>query len=188
MESTDKLNVAKDTIQRWWASKGYPPEFLKFFFNWTLLNLLYNAASDKRDEVNRVLEFGKKYEKLLDDQMLEHATQLVEDECVGDGKEEAPPNSWVKTASVQLRKHLELDQNTICRRCRKNKQKECNAVHLENFQFTKFEAPMRIIYQVRCNLFHGNKSEYEGYQGERNRKLVIASNMILEKVLEKISQ
>lgn len=114
MESSDETKVARDTIRRWVASKGYPPEFLRFFFEWTLLNLFYNASSKESREVDRVLEFGRKNEELLDDWMLKHATRLVRNECVGDGMGEAPPNSWVKTASIRLREYLNLDEEAIC--------------------------------------------------------------------------
>ena len=187
MDPSDKIEVAKDTIRRWLVSRHYPPEFLEFFFRWTLLNLFYNEISNEQHEVDRVLEFGRKNERLLDRQMMKYATQLVQDECVGEGKGDAPPNSWVKTASMRLREYLNLDKNAICSRCRKNKRIKCQQIQLENYKFGIFEALMRIIYQVRCNLFHGDKLEYETGQGRRNKKLVMTSNRILEDVLKKIS-
>ena len=188
MESSDKMEVAKDTIRRWLASKGYPSEFLRFFFKWTLLNLFYNELSNEPREVNRVLVFGRKNEELLDDWILKHTARLVQHECVGDGIGEAPPSSWVKTASMRLREYLNLDKEAICTKCRRGKRTKCQGIQLENYRFGPFEALMRIVYQIRCNLFHGNKSEYQNNQGRRNRDLVIASNAILEAVLEKISQ
>ena len=170
------------------AVKVLPIGILRVLLKWTLLNLFYNEISNEQYEVDRVLEFGRNYGNLLDDHMLRYAAHLVQDECVGKGKGEAPPNSWVKTASMQLREYLNLDKNAICSQCRKNKRTKCQQIQLENYDFGIFEALMRIIYQVRCNLFHGDKSEYKGYQGRRNEKLVTASNMILERVLEKISQ
>ena len=188
MESSDKMKVARDTIRRWLASKNYPPEFSRFFFRWTLLNLFYNALSNEPREADRVLEFGRKNEGLLDKWMLKHATRLVQDECVGDGMRDAPPNSWVKTASMRLREHSNLDQEEICTQCRRDKRTKCQGIPLENYRFGPFEALMRITYQIRCNLFHGNKSEYQNNQGRRNRDLVTASNAILEILLRKISQ
>jgi len=46
------------------------------------------------------------------------------------------------------------------------------------------EALMRILYQIRCNLFHGDKIEYKnGEQADRNKFLVNIGNKMLEKVL-----
>ena len=194
MESSDKTKVAKNTIRRWLLSQNYPPEFQQFFFRWTLLNQCYNEISDELSETGRVLEFGRKNEKLINQPrsstraILASAIRLVQDECVGDGRGESPPNSWVKTASMQLREKMNIDIATICKRCRRNKYLECQNIQLENYKFSPFEALSRIVYQVRCNLFHGDKSEYKGEQGRRNKDLVVASNIILDNVLKEISQ
>ena len=146
MNKNNKMKDAKDTIRRWLNSQDYPPEFLRFFFKWTLLNLFYNAVSTEKDEVKRVLEFGRKNEKLLNAAILSHATKLVENECVGSGKGETAPNSWVKTASIKLRDILSLDKKKICAACRTGKRVECQAINLENYSFSPFEAILRNPY------------------------------------------
>jgi hypothetical protein len=49
---------------------------------------------------------------------------------------------------------------------------------------TSFGATLLIIYQVRCNLFHGSKIEMSGEEFERNHLLVRLSAAIMMKLLE----
>ena len=175
---------AKDTIKSWLKLGDYPEEFRRFFFQWTLLNLYYNELSKEEEEVQRVLELGRKHEELFDSAK-NNAIDLVSTECVGKGKKDNPPNSWVKTASLQLRKALNLDANRICARCRTTKRIGCEKINTESYDFQNMEALMRILYQIRCNLFHGDKTEYNNSeQGERNKFLVRVGNEVLDKILE----
>lgn len=180
------MQLAEETIRSWLKSRGYPPEFQHFFFQWTLLNLYYNELSKENKEVDRVVEFGREYEKSFS--FVKHdAFVLIKTECVGKGKGDAPPDSWVKTASLQLRKALSMDSNSVCAGCRKEKRRECEKIEVEQYSFGKMEALMRILYQIRCNLFHGDKTEYKnGAQAKRNKFLVNIGNEILEKVLYSI--
>jgi len=174
---------AKETIRSWLKLGGYSEEFRHFFDQWTLLNLYYNECSKESKEVDKVLEFGRKYEESFGN-VKNYAFDLMKTECVGNGKGDAPPVSWVKTASLQLRKALNIDPNSVCAGCRKEKRRECEKIKIEQYSFGKMEALMRILYQIRCNLFHGDKTEYKnGAQAKRNRSLVNTSNKILEKIL-----
>jgi len=182
------MQRAKETITSWRKLGKYPEAFLHFFFQWTLLNLYYNALSKKIKEPYRVLEFGRKYENLFNN-VKNDAIDLIKTECVGEGKEDAPPNSWVKTASLQLRKALNIDSNSVCANCRREKRRECEKIEIEPYTFGKMEALMRILYQIRCNLFHGDKTEYEnGAQAERNKFLVKIGNKTLEIFLHSITE
>lgn len=126
---TDKMQLAEETIRSWLKSKGYPPEFLHFFFQWTLLNLYYNELSKESNEVDRVLEFGRKYGKMFSN-IKNDAFDLIKTECVGKGRGHAPPDGWVKTASLQLRKALNVDLNSVCANCRKEKRTECQKIKI----------------------------------------------------------
>lgn len=186
MRTTDKMERTKETIDNWLMSRGYPREFQLFFFHWTLLNLYYNELSKEKAEVKRVLKFGREYERLFDGVKTE-TRDLIKTECVGEGEGPVPPNRWVKTASSQLRKSLKVDESSICAECRTSKRKKCKTIKLKTHNFKRMEALMRILYQVRCNLFHGDKTEHtDGEQARRNRLLVKVGNNVLEKILRSI--
>lgn len=183
---TDKMQRVKQTIKSWVKSNNYPPEFLNFFFHWTLFNLFYNELSKEEEEVFRVLDFGRKHEKLFP-RIKENMIALIRTECVGEGREDSPPNEWVKTASLKLRRVLHVNPRSICTKCRNKKRQECQQVKIRPYKFGEMEAAMRILYQIRCNLFHGDKTEHtNGEQAKRNWFLVEASDKIIERILHSI--
>jgi len=180
------MQNAKEVIRDWLASRNYPEQFKDFFFHWTLLNLYYDALSKEEKETKRILEFGRKNENLFSSVKID-AEELVMTECVGRGKGPVPPNSWVKTATLQLREALDIDGLHVCAKCRVVKKNECKSIKLEQYNFGNMEALMRILYQVRCNLFHGKKTEHtDGDQVARNRFLVNIGNGVLGEVLHSI--
>lgn len=109
---------------------------------------------------------------------------IIKDECIGDGEFASEPSKYVKTATIQLRKKLSLANG--CENCREMKKRVCQNVPQTNHIYRPFEAILRIIYQIRCNLFHGNKLVLFGAQFIRDKKLVKASNSILSVVLNTI--
>lgn len=180
---TDKMQKVKETIRSWMKCGGYPREFLNLFSHWTLFNLFYNEFSEESEEVFGVLDFGKKHESLFPN-IEETAFSLVQTECVGEGRGDNPPNEWVKTASLQLRQALHMDTKRICASCRSRKRQECQKVQTKSYKFGKLEATLRILYQIRCNLFHGDKTEHtNGEQAERNWFLVRVADEILKSIL-----
>ena len=108
--------------------------------------------------------------------------KLVSLECVGKGRNDAIPWNDIKQATLYLRKEFQINSDDICDTCRKKN--SCTKQSLDGFQ--KFEAIMRILYQIRCNLFHGDKPDLYGAQGDRNKKLVYIGNRILTNILERI--
>jgi len=170
---------------RYWMDSGFPREFLEFFFKWALLNLYYSKISNQKCEVYKVLDFGKKYEALFDC-VKAHAFKLVNDDCVGRGLEAAPPSRWVKTATLQLREKLGINTADVCANCRSEKQQKCKGITTVKHDFGRMEALMRILYQIRCNLFHGGKTEWGRGQMERNQSLVRIGNQIVTIILEKL--
>ena len=185
-ETTDKTQRARAVIRDWLSSREYPEQFKAFFFHWTLLNLYYNALSKEKKEIKRVLEFGRKHENLFESVKI-CAEDLVKTECVGSKIGPAPPNGWVKTATLQLRDALNVDGLSVCGRCREEKETACRTVKLKQHDFGNMEALMSILYQIRCNLFHGEKTEHtNGNQVTRNRLLVKIGNTALEKILDLI--
>lgn len=111
---------------------------------------------------------------------------MVKTECVGKGSLTETPSSWVKTATLQLRRKLGINVESVCTTCRKEKRQECCEVKTEKSEFGSMEALMGILYQIRCNLFHGDKTEREEFQMERNKSLVRIGNRILTIILNSL--
>jgi len=175
---------AIETIQNYLLNNlDYPNSYKTLFFRWSLINPLYNACSEERSEVNRILDFGKKYNYLWNKRIKQKTKKLIIEECVGKGRyHELAKN--VLSATEYLRNELKIDSN-ICDICRKKKD-ICNSNIINNNEFEKLDAVMRIIYQIRCNLFHGDKSELYGSEGERNKRYVKIANEILLEILKRI--
>lgn len=147
--------------------------------------MYYNAKySDLREEYKKISKFGICFKFLFDKlkDKKEYIRILIEDECVGNGRSTSVPSDHVKTATIQLREKLGILNS--CKNCREIKKRECQRIALTNHIYEPFEAILRVIYQVRCNLFHGDKLVLVGNQFERDRGLINASNSILETVLK----
>ena len=54
----------------------------------------------------------------------------------------------------------------------------------EDAKFDPFGATLSIVYQIRCNLFHGSKNEFEGPDFERNRLHIELRGQITHSLLE----
>ena len=54
------------------------------------------------------------------------------------------------------------------------------------YNFGSMEALIRILYQVRCNLFHGDKTEREEFQMGRNQLLVKIGDHITAAILNSL--
>ena len=183
-KNTDKGNEALETIKNYIKHNAeYPRCYIDFFKNWSFINPLYNACSDKTDcEPCRVIDFGAKNETILwNDSIEQYTRDLVSLECVGDGKNNSHPDIFVKTATLHLRRELYIDD--VCSHCRKG----CNHSEVSDYDFNKLDATMRILYQIRCNLFHGDKTELEGKQGDRNKELVDIGDKILNNIFQRLA-
>lgn len=175
--NSDKESEVLKTIKYWLKhEKSYPPNYYAFFTKWTLVNLYYNLFISEK-EVYRVLELGEELESYWDKELENLARKLVLTECVGEGPGADPPNKHVRDATLYLREVLGINSEDICSECRKNK--SCSKKRTGEFK-KKMQALLRIIYQIRCNLFHGDKV----YTNERNNELVEVANEILDKVLK----
>lgn len=112
------------------------------------------------------------------------ASEIVRTECVGNGKLASPPDAFVKKATLHLRKTLKLNSDKICSNCRPNKKAVCQQVALKICRFDDMEALIRIICLIRCNLFHGDKTEIrDKSQVERYRELARLGSHIVQRLL-----
>ena len=184
IEYSENEKEAIETIQNYLLNNlDYPASYKTLFFRWSLINPLYNACSEEKLEVIRILNFGKKYNYLWNNRIEQKTKKLIKEECVGKGRDHEL-DKYVLSATKYLRNELKIDSN-ICNICRKKKD-ICNSNEIENNEFEKLDAVMRIIYQIRCNLFHGDKSELNGPKGVRNKSYVRIANEILLVILKRI--
>jgi hypothetical protein len=183
MSNDLKIKEAKETIRDWVSSINYPEEYQSLFKYWVLLNLYYNELSDEKNEVDRVLSLGRA-ESYLFGALIDEASEIVRTECVGNGKLASAPDAFVKEATLHLRKTLKINSDEICIKCRPDKKAACQQVTLKNYSFDDMEALIRIVYQIRCNLFHGDKTEVrDKFQMERDRELARLGSRIVQRLL-----
>ena len=187
--SQKEIANAKKTIQNWLDhSNEIPKVYEKFFIRWALINSFYNALYPGiNGDSKKVTKFGCEFSSLCNSlkNEKENIKVLIKDECVGKGSHFSKPSKYVKRATLNLRTIMNFTEG--CSNCRESKRRECQNVPDINYNFKPFEAIIRIIYQIRCNLFHGDKLALSGDQFNRDKRLVKASNSILYIVLKQIT-
>jgi hypothetical protein len=177
----DALDIIKHYVRH---NTEYPSCYHAFFTKWSLINPLYNACSRERREPCRVIDFGEKNESLWSQGIEDYTKTLVSCECVGNGKNDALPDEFVRTATLHLRRELNIIVD-VCSNC--SKTNTCDRSEISNPNFHKLDATMRILYQIRCNLFHGDKPELDGEQGDRNKELVGIGDKILTNIFQSLA-
>ena len=188
---TDIEKWAIRSVQYWLDGKvHYPPNFTDFFLRWMLFNSYCSKyqAGDKQG----VVEFAKEHGSNLwrNQSVQDIAIKLANAECVGNGANEAPPHSEVKYAQEFLQQTFGIDHQTICQQvCRPNKRAGCATIVSREFSppVNPAMALYRIIYQVRCNLFHGDKVDLDAFQMERDEFLVSCGTELMDVTLRHIS-
>jgi len=178
---------AAETIREWLEEgNALPDESDSFFKMWVLLNAYYNEAYNERDEWARVLHFGRDFNNVFSNLDGMNLSVFVVPECIGEGELAEKPNPYVKKASEVLKSKLGVSYN--CEKCRGDKKQNCQNIRPGDYNFQDFEALMRILYQIRCNLFHGAKLDQNEYQSARNQKLVTQGNIVLRTILEEVAK
>jgi hypothetical protein len=188
---TDVERWAIRSVQYWLdGSAHYPTNFTDFFLRWMLFNAYCSKyqASDKQG----VIEFAKEHgANLWNVQSVQDiAVKLANAECVGNGANEAPPHSEVKYAHELLQQMFGIDHQITCQHvCRVNKRTACLSIVPRDFSppVSPSMALYRIIYQVRCNLFHGDKVDLDVFQIDRDEFLVSCGTELMDVTLHYIS-
>lgn len=174
-----------------------PIEYGKFARKWIAFNRAYNDAFEGQ-EWERVEAVGDALQEHWDDENIQHlASEIVRLECIG-GKRLSDhwllqPKVPVKAATLHLRSYFG-DENApndcVFVACRDDKRELCNLVvfsnnsHPEMYTDREFAALLRLVYQVRCNLVHGEKRiGQEDMQTDRDEDLILLSTTILDRVM-----
>lgn len=171
-----------------------PWEYMRFAFAWMTFNRIYNENNSDRNEASRVISVGDKLEEIWD-KVSDLARQLVSLECIGGERDPSgilKPKPEVKSATIYLREYFHIDDgidSNDCHfhACRPEKRAVCNPVASDPWGHSRMGALLRLVYQVRCNLVHGDKRLMaSGFQRERDHRLVELSYEILKIILREI--
>jgi hypothetical protein len=171
--------------------------YFSFLRKWVALNRAYSELKTHKKEWQRV--------RAVADDLQSHwpeikdlAEQLAAMECIGSLSDRSgllQPDAWGKSAILYLREHLQLTRRVDVAHCqydacRPEKKQLCNNVRLNNASLATWRghemaALLQLVYQVRCNLVHGDKRlAAEDVQTARDWELIRVSSQILDRVLE----
>jgi hypothetical protein len=168
-----------------------PMEYTQFMVHWIAFNRAFNELRNDSEETARVLGVGDDLSSRWRE-IIPQSRRLVQLECIGSDavQQEAllRPNRVVKSATIYLRQKLmirpaypECMQNA--KLCRESKTAMCRSVGIEPWNRSEMAAVMRIIYQLRCNLFHGEKRlALLNVQTNKDLELIAIANDILNAV------
>ena len=194
------MPISKDTRQEIQAVLGQdfrlPDAYQTFVVKWVAFNRAYNELENGQDS-QKVLAVGQRLQGHWAE-VRELAVRLASLECIGGervkGSELLKPTKWVKSATLFLRGQLGLNQASDphgCEfaDCRPEKRKLCGAVASSAWDKSEIAALLRLVYQVRCNLVHGDKRlGREDIQTKRDYDLVDISTQVLDRVLGMLLQ
>jgi hypothetical protein len=166
-------------------------EYTQFMVHWIAFNRAFNELRKDSEETARVLGVGDDLSSRWRE-IIPQSRRLVQLECIG--ADAVPqetllrPNQAVKSATIYLRQKMRIKPGypeCIQNRqfCRESKTAMCRSVGIEPWTRSEMAAVMRIIYQLRCNLFHGEKRLASlDVQTNQDRELIAISNEILNAV------
>ncbi len=160
------------------------PSYQTFLAKWMAFNRAYNdlELDSKRDRA-KVLEYAGTQEDKWDE-VSDLANALVSLECIGSKRVSTSsllkPDRYVKGATLYLREQLELEACPLAE-CRPKKQELCAGMSKIEWGMRRVAALLRLVYQVRCNLVHGDKMLIGGNrQTDRDHDLIRISTDILD--------
>jgi hypothetical protein len=160
------------------------PVYQIFLVKWMTFNRAYNDLEiDSKQDRSKVLEYAETQEDRWDE-VSDLARDLVSLECIGSrrvpGRNLLKPDPYVKGATLYLREQFELEACPLAK-CRREKQCLCAGMSKQEWEMRRVAALLRLVYQVRCNLVHGDKRLFErDPQTNRDRELVRLSTDILD--------
>lgn len=173
----------------------------KFDELWRAFERYCNERYNEQGVRNRVLRFAQEHSLMLwaNQEVQQAAREVAGMECVGDSEsarrqgilatsDPFPPSPTVKGATAYLRRSCSVGFEEICHEvCRDRKRELCRSVGLAEQDRSEFEAVMRIVYQIRCNVVHGGKLlRVDREQLERDQRLLRIGITVLKEVLDTI--
>lgn len=195
----ETLEEVKEAIKKALPWPNLQVNCWQFFNYWMMFNYFYNKVADDTPENERphkdkkkAIYFGGKYGRLFDtlasenEIWLDSVSKLLRMDCVAEGRGWQPQKlkPEVVGATLRLRHLCGIDyacQNCIRDECKKTTidSKACQQIESWN----KLQLLLRILYQIRCNLFHGDKFSPE--TNPRDKRLVELGSDVLRGILKK---
>jgi hypothetical protein len=118
------------------------------------------------------------------------AGRLACEGFVGDSMRNFRPNDRVIRATMFLLYKADFVSQDALANCEGNMRRRnpdlCRPEIAECWTGDAFEAMMEIVRQIRNNLFHGRKMEFDGEQYDRNRRLIILARDITQTLLDNL--
>jgi hypothetical protein len=161
-----------------------PRGYVSFIVKWMAFNRAYNELESIKGEWNKISSLAERYKDCWPE-IIDLAAELVSIECIGsEPVSDSPlvaPKPIVKSATHFLRQQIGLSQDIDANHCnfpgceRNKKRRICNNVEVkEPWSESELAAVLRLVYQVRCNLMHGEKRlmNDDKFQTNRDRELV----------------
>ncbi len=184
--SPDTQNEIRVILRR---GVHFPQHYSSFLLKWLAYNRTYNETETVNGDRNKAIALAEKFNHHWND-VEDLASELVSLECIGGervpGMELLKPINWVKSATHYLREQLGLDTHIDPVNCqfvgcvRSEKQDLCNQVSFQLWNKNSMAALMRLVYQVRCSLVHGEKRlGRPDFQTNRDWELVRISDEIM---------
>jgi hypothetical protein len=201
-DESQALNEIAGGMASYGFGQYWPAEYNELFRLWGYFNRIYDTLYLDQHEWQRIARFALdvRFKAIWDElEGMEEAKELARQPCVGNGRKEFAPSERIRGAFGTLRSVYQIDVKKVCESkkclkreengwdvCLKDKPNQSvqNTKVIDEANRTSLGATLLIIYQVRCNLFHGSKIEISGEEFERNHLLVRLSAAIMMKLLE----
>lgn len=198
------MSLSADTLNELHAARndGYLPlqhieTYFAFLRKWMAFNRVYSELTTPKEDSKKVIAIADSLQNHWSE-IVDLAQLIVSMECIGSKNIEnqlLQPEEWPKSATLYLREYFKLTLGvdpTRCRfaACRLEKKGLCDTVQFKNASLNAWHrhemaALLMLVYQVRCNLVHGDKRlAAEDAQTARDLDLIRVSSQILDRVLE----
>lgn len=192
--SPDTQNEIQVILQR---GVNLPPRYASFLLKWSAYNRTYNETETIAGDKNKAVALAGNLNHHWND-IADLAQDLGSIECIGGRRVQSSdllqPKPEVKAATHFLREQLGLDTQIDPTNCRFNgcarveKRILCNQVIIDPWNKNNMAALMRLVYQVRCSLVHGEKRLGRmNYQTNRDRELIRLADEIMTHFLNWIN-
>jgi len=191
-----------DGMQSYCFGHYWPPEYNDLFRSWGYFNRIYDTLYTDNAEWERIARFAidDRFKAIWNElQGMDDVRTLSQQPCVGNGRKEFVPAKRIRNAFSTLRLVNQIDVKEVCqsKKCLERKKREWDVclndalvtvyqdtANIEEANLTAFGATLLIVYQIRCNLFHGSKTEMSGEELARNQLLVGAAARFMARLLE----
>jgi len=165
MVTLTESQVLERADQWIFKAKLEPDHFNRFMSFWVAYNMIYGIYSKRVKPRESITRFDSK--KAIRTKILLKDSRLLKSDLVHLASE------LCDRTSVFREEYWEENDTTSLR------QRLISSLSNDNFEYT-LETILKLLYKIRCNLFHGEKSYYDNSQ----HQLLEVCSMILDIILQ----